>query len=73
MIIEKNVPQSWFAIVYSGALRSYLDHYCAMEDPKLEAMPSEGADRAKLSSSLFIGENHEDVIREALRLGPVIN
>ena len=73
MIIEKNVPQSWFAIVYSGALRSYLDHYRAMEDPKLEAMPSEGADRAKLSSSLFIGENHEDVIREALRLVQIIS
>jgi len=73
MTDEKGIAQSWYAIVYAGALRSYLDHYSAMEDPKLEAMPSEGPDRAKLSSSLFVGENHEDIAQEALRLVQILS
>jgi hypothetical protein len=43
-----------------------------MEDPKLEAMPSEGAVYAKLSSSLFAGLDHTDVAREAKRLVEII-
>jgi hypothetical protein len=43
-----------------------------MEDPKLEAMPSEGAVYAKLSSTLFAGVDHTDVAREAHRLVKII-
>lgn len=72
---EERVPQAWYAMVYASqaeALRSYLDHYRAMEDPKLEAMPSAGAVYAKLSSSLFAGVDHTDVAREAQRLVEII-
>ena len=75
MSIEERAPQAWYALVYaSGAesLQSYLDHYRAMEDPKLEAMPSAGVAYAKLSSSLFAGLDYTDVAREAKRLVEII-
>jgi hypothetical protein len=43
-----------------------------MKDPTLEAMPSEGPDFAKLSSTLFTGANSAEVHREALRLVEII-
>jgi hypothetical protein len=72
---EERAPQAWYALVYASqaaSLQSYLDHYRAMEDPKLEAIPSEGAVYAKLSSSLFAGMDHTDVAREAKRLVEII-
>ena len=74
MNAEERTPQSWYAIVeaYQASLRSYLDHYGGMEDPKLEAMPSEGENYAKLSSSLFTGQSVEDVKIEAHRLVQII-
>jgi hypothetical protein len=69
------MPQTWYAIVRAdeASLRSYLDHFRAMKDPTLEAMPSEGPDFAKLSSTLFTGAaNDAEVQREALRLVEII-
>jgi len=68
------MPQAWYAIVRAdqASLRSYLDHFRAMKDPTLEAMPSEGPDLAKLSSTLFTGANYAEVQREALKLVEII-
>lgn len=68
------MPQAWYAIVraHQESLRSYLDHFRAMKDPTLEAMPSEGPHFAKLSSTLFTGANYAAVQREALRLVEII-
>ena len=74
MTAESRMPQAWYAIVraHEASLRSYLDHFRAMKDPTLEAMPSEGPDFAKLSSTLFTGANYAEVQREALRLMEII-
>jgi hypothetical protein len=71
---EVRVPQAWYAGVraYRASLRSYLDHYRAMDDPKLEAMPLEGPEYAKLSSSLFTGCDHMHILKEARRLVEII-
>jgi hypothetical protein len=70
------MPQTWYAVVRAdeASPRSYLDHFRVMKDPTLEAMPSEGPDFAKLSSTLFTGANDAEVQRVPLgwwRLSPV--
>jgi hypothetical protein len=74
MTAEARMPQAWYAIVRAdqASLRSYLDHFRAMKDPTLEAMPSEGRNLAKLSSTLFTGANYAEVQREALKLVEII-
>jgi hypothetical protein len=70
---EKAV-QSWYAVVTSRSLRSYLDHYRAMQDPTLEPAPAEGNQScAKLSSSTFNKfTDHEEVFLEAQRIAEIM-
>src|SRR5438552_14051070 len=75
MMTEARVPQSWYAVVTSDerSMRSYLDHYRAMDDPSLQPMPSEGPDYAKLSSSTFSGRSdYEQVVAEARELTEIM-
>ena len=71
--LPEKVAQSWYAVVTSRSLRSYLDHYRAMQDPTLEPMPAEGPECARLSSSTFTEfTDHEEVLREAQRIAEIM-
>ena len=71
--LPEKVVQSWYAVVTSRSLRSYLDHYRAMQDPALELMPAEGPECARLSSSTFTEfTDHEEVLREAQRIAEIM-
>src|SRR6266566_1634 len=70
---DNTTPSAWYALVTSASMVSYLDHFRGMEDPCLEPMPSEGADCAKLSSSVFAGfTDYEDVLGEARKLAEIM-
>jgi hypothetical protein len=71
--LPEKVVQSWYAVVTSRSLRSYLDHYRAMQDPALELTPAEGPECARLSSSTFTEfTDHEEVLREAQRIAEIM-
>jgi hypothetical protein len=71
--LPEKVAQRWYAVVTSRSLRSYLDHYRAMQDPALELMPAEGPECARLSSSTFTEfTDHEEVLREAQRIAEIM-
>jgi hypothetical protein len=71
--LPEKVAQSWYAVLTSRSLKSYLDHYRAMQDHTLEPMPAEGLECAKLSSSTFTEfTDYEEVLREAQKIAEIM-
>ena len=55
IVADEMIPVSWYAVLTSTSIQSYLDTFELMSDPQLQAFEQEGTKFGKLIYSGFAG------------------
>jgi hypothetical protein len=72
-VADEMIPISWYAVLTSTSIQSYLDTFELMSDPQLQAFEQEGTKFGKLIYSGFAGySDYEGVLKETKELISVL-